>query len=150
MSPIAARNVEATITLTPGTVISRATSGHCSASWAISCSTAMISPSRKAIRRRPASMLSRSSKGSWIWASQARPLTPNRSLIFGRALRQRIKTAEISFFARVRDCTSCWRRANRRRITRVRSSGIHTPVNDPTANSRASVRASRRSVFARA
>jgi hypothetical protein len=40
MSPTAAMNVAATITLTPGTVISRLTSGHDSASAAISRSTA--------------------------------------------------------------------------------------------------------------
>src|SRR3954454_6776609 len=40
MSPTAAMNVAATMTLTPGTVISRVTSGHDSASAAIRCSTA--------------------------------------------------------------------------------------------------------------
>ena len=43
MSPIAAMNVAATITLTPGTVISRLTSGQDSASAAISGSTSAIS-----------------------------------------------------------------------------------------------------------
>ena len=43
MSPTAARNVAAQITLTPGTVISRRASGERSASSAISRSTAAIS-----------------------------------------------------------------------------------------------------------
>ena len=47
MSPTAAMNVAATITLTPGTVISRLTSGQDSASAAISFSTCAISLSRK-------------------------------------------------------------------------------------------------------
>ncbi len=46
MSPTAAMNVAATITLTPGTVISRLTSGQDSASAAISFSTSAISASR--------------------------------------------------------------------------------------------------------
>ena len=44
-------NVAATITLTPGTVISRLTSGQLSASAAMTCSTAAISPSRKSTWR---------------------------------------------------------------------------------------------------
>ena len=52
--------------------------------------------------------------------------------------------------ARERALTSCARRANRRRITRTRSSGAHTPSSSPAHNNLASVRASSRSVFARA
>ena len=51
MSPTAAMNVAATMTLTPGTVISRLISGQDSASAAMSCSTAAISVSRKSIWR---------------------------------------------------------------------------------------------------
>jgi hypothetical protein len=68
----------------------------------------------------------------------------------GRPFRRRIKIAWTSFFTRVRASTNCERRDSRRRITRVRSSGIQTLSSEPAANSLASVRASRRSVFARA
>ena len=64
MSPIAAMNVAATITLTPGTVISRLTSGQDSASAAISASTAAISESRNSTWRMAASTVSRSGIGS--------------------------------------------------------------------------------------
>jgi hypothetical protein len=53
MSPTAAMNVAATITLTPGTVINRLTSGQDSASAAISRSTCAISLSRKSTWRTP-------------------------------------------------------------------------------------------------
>ena len=150
MLPTAARKVAATIRFTPGTVISRRASGQLSASCAITRSTDATSPSRKSIWRRPLSSVSRSSIGSSSSASHARPFLPNRSLTSGRPFSRRIKIAWISFFTRVRASTNCDRRASRRRITRVRSSGIHTLSNDPAANSLASVRASRRSVFARA
>ena len=52
--------------------------------------------------------------------------------------------------ARERARTSCARRANRRRITRTRSSGAQTPSSSPAHSSLAKVRASSRSVFARA
>jgi hypothetical protein len=77
-------------------------------------------------------------------------LTPNRSDIGGLPCKRRISTAWISFFARDRARTSCSRRASRRRITRQRSSGIHTASSSPAHNNLASVRASSRSVFARA
>jgi hypothetical protein len=77
-------------------------------------------------------------------------LTPNRSDTGGLPCRRRISTAWISFFARERERTNCSRRASRRRITRQPSSGIQTASSSPAANSRASVRASSRSVFARA
>ena len=79
-----------------------------------------------------------------------RPLTPNRSETRGLPFNRRISTAWISFLARDRERTSCSRRASRRRITRQRSSGIHTASSSPAHNNLASVRASRRSVFARA
>ena len=101
MSPTAARNVAATITLTPGTVISLRTSGHASASRAITRSTSAISASRNAMWRSPASTVSRSSTGSCCSASQVRPLMPNRSLAGGRPFSRRISTAWISFLARV-------------------------------------------------
>ena len=100
--------------------------------------------------RIPASTDSRSSSGSSRPASHWRPLTPNRSVHGGLPCRRRCRTAWISFFARVRECTSCSRRASRRRSTRQRSSGIHTDSSSPDHNKRASVRASSRSVFARA
>ena len=46
--------------------------------------------------------------------------------------------------------TSCARRASRRRIARTRSSGVQTPSSSPAHNSLAKVRASSRSVLARA
>ena len=52
--------------------------------------------------------------------------------------------------ARDRARTSCSRRASRRRNRRVSSSGAHTPSSSPAHNNRATVRASSRSVFARA
>jgi hypothetical protein len=93
MSPTAAMNVAATTTFTPGTVISRLTSGHDSASAAISLSTSAISESRKQTRRTAESTVSRSQSASCCSANQARPLTPNRSDAGGRSLRQRINTA---------------------------------------------------------
>ena len=77
-------------------------------------------------------------------------VTPNTSLTGGRPFSRRISTAWISFFARVRERTSWLRCDNRRRIARVHSSGTHTASSSPAASSLASVRASRRSVFARA
>ena len=100
--------------------------------------------------RIPASTDSRSSSGSSRPASHRRPLTPNRSEHGGLPCRRRCSTAWISFFARERACTSCSRRASRRRSTRQRSSGIHTDSSSPDHNSLANVRASSRSVFARA
>ena len=88
--------------------------------------------------------------GSSSSPSHARRVLPNRSVTSGRPFKRRIKIAWISFFTRVRASTNCDRRESRRRITRVRSSGIHTLSNDPAANNFASVRASRRSVLARA
>ena len=96
------------------------------------------------------STVSRSSSASSSPASHLRPLTPNRSLNGGRPTSWRIRTAWISFFARVRALTSWPRRASRRRITHVARSGIQTASSDPAANSLASVRASSRSVLARA
>ena len=99
-------NVAATITLTPGTVISRLTSGQDSASAAISFSTCAISLSRKLTWRMAESTVSRSVSASCCSASHARPLTPNRSDAGGRSFRQRIKTAWISFLARERARTN--------------------------------------------
>jgi hypothetical protein len=150
MSPIAARKLAATITLTPGTLIKRRISGEESAACAISRSTAAISVSRNSIWRMQPSTVSRSSSASSSPASHLRPLTPNRSLTGGRPTSWRINTAWISFFARERALTSRPRRASRRRITHVPRSGIQTASSDPAASSLASVRASSRSVFARA
>ena len=76
---------------------------------------------------------------------------PNRSVTLGASISRRISTAWISFLAlRFERQTSCARRASRRRIARVRSSGIQTASSDPAASNRANVRASSRSVFARA
>jgi len=113
-------------------------------------STSTISVSRNSIWRIELSSVSRSSSGSSSAFSQRRPASPNRSLTSGDTISRRINTAWISFFSRVRASTSPDRRANRRRITLVRSSGIQTVSSDPAARSRASVLASRRSVFARA
>jgi hypothetical protein len=77
-------------------------------------------------------------------------LAPKRSETGGRLVSVRSGTAWISFFARVRARTSCERRASRRRIALIRSSGIQTASSEPAQSSFASVRASRRSVFARA
>ena len=85
MSPTAAMNVAATITLTPGTVISRLTSGHDSASAAINFSTSPISASKNSTWRIPESTVSRSVTASCCSASQRRPLTPNRSDAGGRS-----------------------------------------------------------------
>ena len=52
--------------------------------------------------------------------------------------------------ARERARTSCPRRDSRRRILAIHSGGIHTASSSPVHNSLASVRASSRSVFARA
>jgi hypothetical protein len=72
------------------------------------------------------------------------------SLTGGRPISRRAITAWISFLQCVRSRTSCARRESRRRITHACSSGTQTSSSDPAANSRASARASSRSVFARA
>jgi hypothetical protein len=77
-------------------------------------------------------------------------LTPNRSDTGGRPTSWRISTAWISFFVRRGARISCSRRAKRRRSIRVSSSGTHTKSSFPAHSSFASVRASSRSVFARA
>jgi hypothetical protein len=99
------------------------------------------------IRFTPETVISRRISGP---ASHRRPLTPNRSEHGGLPCRRRCSTAWISFFARVLERTSCSRGASRRRNTRQRSSGIHTDSSSPDHNSLANVRASSRSVFARA
>ena len=81
-------------------------------------------------------------------ASQRRPALPNASVTGGRSQRLRASTPCASFFARVRARTSRSRRLVSRRSVRVRSSGVHTSSSSPAASSRASCRASRRSVFA--
>lgn len=81
VSPIAAVNVTAVITLTPGRLISRRTSAEASASGAIVASTAPTSQSRKSMWRRHAATVSRSSTGRSRPSSQPRPVTPNPSLI---------------------------------------------------------------------
>src|SRR5215218_8620864 len=100
MSPTAARNVAAQITLTPGTVISRRSSGDSSPWRAISRSTTAISESRNSTWRRHAATVSASSSGSSSARSQARPLTPNRSDTGGRPTSRRTSTAWTSFLAR--------------------------------------------------
>src|SRR5215207_7094565 len=150
MSPIAARKVATQITLTPGTVISRRAFGEWSAWRAIWRSTAAISESRNSTWRMHAATVSASSSGSSSPPSHRRPLTPNRSDTGGRPTSRRTSTAWISFLERDRARTSCSRRANRRRNTRVHSSGDHTASSSPAASSLASVRASNLSVLARA
>ena len=83
-------------------------------------------------------------------AATRRPLTPNRSDTGGRPFRRRISTAWISFLTRERARTSCSRRARRRRMRPIHSGGTHTASSSPVHRSLASVRASSRSVFARA
>ena len=135
----------------PGTVISRLTCAELERVAGDRRSTAATSASRNSIWRRQPSTVSRSSARQLELApASAGPLTPNRSLTGGRPISRRISTAWISFFARVRALTSWPRRASRRRIARVCSSGIQTASSDPAASSFASVRASSRSVFARA
>jgi hypothetical protein len=114
MAPIAAMNVAAQITFTPGTVISRLISADSSASLAISRSTEAISVSRNSIWRSAESTDSRSSAGSSSSASQPRPFLPNRSANGARPTRQRIRVAWIWFFARARPQTSCPRRCRSR------------------------------------
>jgi len=97
-----------------------------------------------------AQTVSCSSSGSSSSESHLRALTPNRSKKGGLPFRQRISTAWISFFARERERTSCSRRFKRRRSILVCSSGTHTGSSSPLHNNRASARASRRSVLARA
>ena len=131
MSPIAAMKVAAVCTLTPGTVISRSTSGQASACLAISRSSAAISTSRKSTWRRQPSSVSRSSSGSSSPASQRRPPLPKASVTGGRSHRLRASTPCASFFARVRARTIRSRRLVSRRSARVRSSGVQTVVEQP-------------------
>jgi hypothetical protein len=77
-----------------------------------------------------------------------RPALPKQSLIGGRPQRLRASTACASFFARVRARTRLSRRARTRRSARISSVGAHTVSSSPAAASRASVRASSRSVLA--
>lgn len=63
MSPTEAMKVAAVWTLTPGTLISRSTSGQASACLAISRSNAATSASRKSTWRRQPSSVNRSSTG---------------------------------------------------------------------------------------
>ncbi len=126
MSPIAAMKVAAVCRLTPGTLISRSTSGHASACLAISPSSIAISPSRKSTWRRQPSRVSRSSSGSSSRASQRRPPLPKVSVTGGRSQRLRASTPCASFLARVRARTSRSRRLVSLRSARVRSSGVHT------------------------
>ena len=62
-----------------------------------------------------------------LLAQPAPALTPNRSDAGARSFRRRISTAWISFLTRERARTSCARRARRRRIVLMRSSGVQTP-----------------------
>ena len=96
-------NVLAAITLTPGTVISRRTSGQRSASRG-DRAVDLRRPRRRGSR--PGAGPRRASRARRR-AARARPatrgrFTPNRSLTGGRPFRPRISTAWISFFARVR------------------------------------------------
>ena len=108
MSPTAAMNVAATITLTPG-------DGHQPLDLRPATAPRPRSAARPRRSRRrgsrPGASRSRRSRartnGSSCSASQRRPLTPNRSDAGGRSFRQRINTAWISFFARERARTSC-------------------------------------------
>jgi hypothetical protein len=150
MSPTAARNVAVATRFTPGTVISRLASGECSICLAISRSTSAISRSRNAICLSAACTVSASSTGSCSERSHLRPLTPNKSEHGDLPCSRRVRTAWTSFLTRVRERTSCSRRANRRRNTRQRSSGIHTASSSPCQSSLASARASSLSVLVRA
>ena len=70
-----------------------------------------------------------------------------RRLALQTALQDRV---DLVLRARSASAPNCSRRASRRRSTRQRSSGIHTDSSSPDHNSLAKVRASSRSVFARA
>ncbi len=115
MSPTEAMKVAAVWRLTPGTVISRSTSGQASACLAISRSRAATSVSRKSIWRRQPSRVSRSSTGRSSAASQRRPALPKQSVTGGRSQRLRASTPCASFLARVRARTRLSRRAHTRR-----------------------------------
>src|SRR5215211_618539 len=99
MSPIAARNVAAQITLTPGTVISRLIWGDSSASVAIKRSTASISESRNSIWRSAASTVSRSSVTKSSARSHSRPFLPNTSLNGDRPTSWRMSRAKNEIHA---------------------------------------------------
>lgn len=98
MSPIAAMKVTAVCMLTPGTVMSRRTSGEARELSARATSILVIYSCGKSIwRRQPATV-----SGSLRTASQARPPTPKRSVAGERPSRQRESTAWTSFLALVR------------------------------------------------
>ena len=131
------------------TVISRRISGQDSACWAISRSTAAISASRNSTGGSRVDRLALLERQ--LQASEPRPAfdaeqVRARRLALQPALQHRVDLV----LARVRECTSCSRRASRRRRIRQRSSGIHTASSSPRHNNLASVRASSLSVFARA
>ena len=84
MSPIAAINVLAVITLTPGTVISRTHVGMAQRLAGDRAVQAATSASRKSTWRRHPASVSRSSAGNSSADSHRRPRTPNTSLTGGR------------------------------------------------------------------
>jgi hypothetical protein len=85
-----------------------------------------------------------------LLGGQPRPAPDAEQVRGRRAVLQRIKTAWISFLTLERARTNWVRRAKRRRIVRIRSSGVQTPSSSPAHSSLANALASRRSVFARA
>ena len=150
MSPTAARKVAATIRLTPGTVISRRSSRPLQACGGDQRARPRDLAVQEGDQAQPGVdgllLFEPAARGS---LSQARP--------FGRTGRWPAggpsggaSGRRGSRSCRERALTSCARRASRRRITRVRSSGIQIASSAPAASSFASARASRRSVFARA
>jgi hypothetical protein len=98
MSPIAARNVAAQMTFTPGTVNRYLASGESSACRATTRSTSAISASRNSMWRMHASIVSHSSTGNSSPRSHSRPALPNRSENGQRPTSRRISTACTSFF----------------------------------------------------
>ena len=151
ISPIAAMNVAAQITLTPGTVISRLISaafegvGSDQPLDRLDLGVEELDLAQRRVDR--LALLSRELElGEPVPALLAEQVAERRR---GRSAGASGPRGSRSLPG-VRAPTSWLRRCRRRRITWVLRSGIQTASSSPAASSFARVRASRRSVFARA
>ena len=148
MSPTVAMKVAATVTLTPGTLISRSTCGQDSVSTAMSRSTAAISVSRKSTWRSPRRRSALADR-QLLFAQPRRPLTPNRSTWARGPSGTHQHRVDLVLDPRAR---ANQLRAPREAATHRPDALVRGPdaVGSPAHSSLANALASRRSVFARA
>ena len=149
MSPTEAMKVAAVCTLTPGTLISRSTSGQASACLGDlgveggDLGVEEVDLAQTAVEREP--LVERQLE---LAPASVDPPCRTASVTGGRSAGCAAKTPCASFFARVRARTSRSRRLVSRRSARVRSSGVHTSSSRPEPAAARACRASRRSVLA--